>query len=155
MGHYPQRDMPRASFSHTAVVERPLDAIWERLQLADTWRGIGPIEDVWDPTHGEDGVLTSYQWSANVGPRTYRGTARTTEATIPERLQLAIDGGEIRGTLTTELESLDGTGSTQLTVSLDLEATSGMTALLFPVIAEVVGRGLPTQVDRFAAEVGQ
>lgn len=141
--------MPNATFSHEAATSRSPEEVWERLQHADTWAAIGPVEEVWDPVHDENGGLLSYRWSAHVGPTRYRGTAEVVEAEHCRIMRLDLDGGEIAGVLTT---SIDGNGDgTRLVVTLSIVSRGTLSTLLFPLVADAVGRGLSEQVQRFVA----
>jgi carbon monoxide dehydrogenase subunit G len=141
--------MPEASFSHTATVLRPRRDVWDRLQDARTWSEIGPVDEVWDPAHDEYGSLLSYRWSTTVGPRRYEGTARRIDGHAPDRMSLALDGGEISGVLTTQLAALSER-ETQITVDLSIQPHGLLSIMFFGVVSDVVGRGLPTQVEHFA-----
>jgi hypothetical protein len=140
--------MPSASFSHTVELTCPPDAIWMRLQDAATWSGIGPVDDVWEPIHTADGTLTSFRWSAHVGPTKYKGTAVVAAADGPRHMKLNLDSSEVRGSLTAHI---DGDESPTLAVTLEVISKGAMASLFFPIIAETIGRGLPEQVERFAA----
>lgn len=141
--------MPSASFTHTAHASSEPHAVWQRLQLADTWSNIGPIEKVWDPVHQGD-LLRSYRWQTTVGPTSYKGTATVLEAVAPHKMRLDLDAGEMAGTLTTELAQ-NGDGTTRVTVTLKVVSRGMLSTLFFPVVSDAVGRGLPRQVDEFAA----
>lgn len=143
--------MPSAKYVHTATTTRPIEDVWGRLQAASTWANIGPVEEVWDAVHdGEN--LKSYRWRTTVGPTSYRGTARLIAAEAPRRMELDLDGGELTGTLTTNL-SANGDGTTVVEVTLHIVSRGMVSTLFFPVISEAVGRGLPAQVERFATSL--
>lgn len=139
--------MPSASFTHTVELTRPPDAVWTRLQDAATWSGIGPVDDVWEPTHADDGTLESFRWSAHVGPTKYKGTAVIAVADRPRHMKLNLDSSEVRGSLVADIE---GDESPSLAVTLEVISKGAMASLFFPIIAEAIGRGLPEQVERFA-----
>lgn len=141
--------MPEATFSHAATVLTPRRQIWDRLQDIATWSQIGPVEEVWDPVHNEAGELVSYRWSTSVGPRRYEGTAVRVNGHAPERLQLALDGGELSGTLTTSLTALSD-HETEIAVDLSIQPRGMLSTMFFSVVSDVVGRGLPSQVEHFA-----
>ena len=141
--------MPSATYSHAASTRRTVDEVWLRLQEVETWSNIGPVEEVWDATHDDDGLLTGYRWSASVGPTRYRGKAEVVEVRVGELMQLDLDGGEIDGTLTTTI-SQNGDGS-QVEVTLRIVSRGALSSMFFPIVSEVVGRGLPEQVNRFVA----
>ncbi len=141
--------MPRASFTHQVIVPRSVDEIWARLQVAETWSNIGPVEDVWDAEHTDEGHLERYRWSTTVGPRSYQGRAKVIGSEPGHLMRLDLDATEVVGTLTTRL-SENGAG-TDLEVTLEVESRGTLSTLFFPVVSEAVGRGLPMQVERFAA----
>ncbi len=143
--------MPRASFSHSVSLRRPIEAVWTALQSDATWAGIGPVDEVWGAAHTADGSLDSFQWSAHVGPTKYKGTAVVAIADPPHHMKLNLDSVEqLTGSLIADVENGD---EPQLTVTLEVVSKGAMASLFFPIIAEAVGRGLPTQVEQFAAAV--
>ncbi len=143
--------MPSASFSHTVDASGTPEIVWDRLQEVDSWANIGPIDEVWDPTH--DGhSLQSYRWSATVGPTKYKGSAKVIESSRPRRMRLALDAREMVGELTTDI-SANGDGATRITVTLAVESRGMLSTLFFPVVSEAVGNGLPRQVEAFAASL--
>ena len=121
--------------------------VWASLQDAATWSGIGPVDDVWDATHDEDGLLESFQWSAHVGPTKYKGTATVTVAAEPHHIKLHLDSSELTGALIADIDEND---TATLMVTLEVASKSTMAAMFFPIIAEAIGRGLPRQVEEFA-----
>lgn len=139
--------MPRASFSHNVELTRPVHDVWETLQDADTWSGIGPVDEVWDPIHDGNGGLESFQWSAHVGPTKYKGSAVVANTDAPHHIKLSLDSSELTGSL---IADLDENVSLQLAVTLEVVSKGTMAALFFPLIAEAIGRGLPEQVEAFA-----
>jgi hypothetical protein len=144
--------MPSAAFTHRIVIPRTSDEIWGELQHAETWSNIGPVEQVWDEVHDEAGHLERYRWSTSVGPRTYRGKADVIASEPGRLMRLALDAGEVVGTLTTAL-SENGDGTTHLEVTLEVVSRGALSTMFFPVVADAVGSGLPMQVERFAEKV--
>jgi hypothetical protein len=141
--------MPEASFSHSATVLSPRRDVWTRLQAADTWSSIGPVEQVWDPAHDEHGNLVAYRWSTTVGPRRYEGKAKRIDGHAPDHMSLALDAGELTGVLTAKLDALSER-ETQITIDLSVQPRGMLSTMFFGVITDVVGRGLPSQVEHFA-----
>lgn len=139
--------MPQASFTHSVELTRPPNEVWVALQDAATWSGIGPVDDVWDPSHAADGTLESFRWSAHVGPTKYKGTAVVAAADGPRHMKLNLDSSEVKGSLVADI---DGDSSPSLAVTLEVVSKGAMASLFFPIIAEAIGRGLPEQVERFA-----
>lgn len=144
--------MPRATFTHEVTVHRSMQHVWERLQDANTYANIGPVEKVWDAVHDEDGILQRYTWSTTVGRKPYEGSARTVEAHNPHYLKMDLDAGELAGSLTTALEPVTD-DVTNLAVTLEIVSKGTLSTLFFPVISDAVGRGLPEQVEAFTATI--
>lgn len=142
--------MPSASFSHSVDLTRSPAEVWVTLQDAGTWSGIGPVDDVWEPTHADDGTLESFQWSAHVGPTKYKGSAVIAATTAPSHMALKLDSSELKGSLTADIHDEE---STRLAITLEVASKGAMGALFFPLIAEAIGRGLPEQVEEFAASL--
>ena len=140
--------MPRASFSHSVQLPNPAVSVWDALQAAETWAGIGPVDEVWAAEHDEDGGLEAFQWSAHVGPTKYKGSAAVAIADAPHHMKLNLSSSELTGSLITDIEEGD---SPVLAVTLEVVSKGTMASLFFPIIAEAIGRGLPQQVEAFAA----
>ncbi len=141
--------MPRATFSHQAVAAAPIAAVWDRLQLAETWADIGPVETVSESHQDDEGRLESFVWTTTVAMKQYRGTAEVAESADHERMRLDLDAREVVGWLETHLAP-NGNGTTIVTVTLEVVSRGTLSTLFFPVVTEVIAKGLPDQVDRFA-----
>ena len=141
--------MPRATFSHQAVTTASIEAVWDRLQQAETWANIGPVEDVMESQHDETGRLQSFTWTTTVARKHYEGTAELSDSVYRERMTLDLDASEVAGSLEARLSS-NGADSTVVTVTLEVVSRGTLSTLFFPVVSEAVARGLPEQVDRFA-----
>lgn len=122
--------------------------MWAALQDAATWSGIGPVDDVWDAAHDEDGLLASFSWSAHVGPTKYKGSAKVTVAAEPHHMKLHLDSSELTGAL---IADIDEDESATLMVTLEVASKGAIASMFFPIIAEAIGRGLPQQVEEFAS----
>lgn len=133
------------TFSHTAAVDASASAVWTALQRVETWKNIGPIDEVWEATHGDDGSLTGYRWSANAAGRTWKGRATTTESEPAQRMRLVLDSPEIRGAITVDI------GNGEITVSMDAEPKGPLARVFWGVVRGALERGLPNQVEAFAA----
>ena len=140
--------MPRATFSHEAVTAAPIDAVWHRLQQAETWADIGPVEDVTESQQDESGHLQSFIWTTTVARKHYEGTAEVSDSVFRERMTLDLDAGEVAGSLEAHLAP-NGNDSTVVTVTLEVVSRGTLSTLFFPVVSEAVARGLPDQVERF------
>ena len=145
-GRYPA-GMPADTFRHTVTVPALSATVRTALQEAETWAGIGPIDEVWAADHDDGGNLTGFRWSARAAGRRWEGAARLVETNRPHSMTLGLRTDEMAGSITCRLTP-DHEGTT-LSVVLRAEAT-GMTATLFwGVIATAIGRGFPVQVEAF------
>jgi hypothetical protein len=132
------------TFTHTALVDAPKAAVWSALQRAETWKNIGPIEEVWDATHAEDGSLAGYRWSARAAGRTWKGVATTFESVREHRMRLALESPEIHGGITVDI----GTG--KITVSMDAAPKGALATMFWGTVRRALQSGLPAQVEAFA-----
>lgn len=145
--------MPRATFTHQAVADAPVEAVWASLQQAETWANIGPVEEVTDSSMDDDGYLDSFAWSTTVAMKRYLGSADVTEVAPGERMKLDLDAREVAGSLEAHLEP-NGDDTTIVTVTLEVVSRGTLSTLFFPVVSETIARGLPDQVNRFAESLG-
>ena len=143
--------MPSASFTHTIHVDADRGTAWAALQSADTWAGIGPISSVSNDVVDGTGVLRSFEWAADLGGKSYRGTTTTTEAVIPERFALQLDTSEIGGTVLAVLDETDG--GCDVTVTLGLTTRGMLSAMFFPAIKQALASGFPKQVEDLASAI--
>ena len=91
--------MPSDTFSHTVTVSATPESIYSALQHPDTWRGIGPIDDVWDATHEGD-RLAGFKWSTRAAGKSWEGTARRgTDRAAGEHRWLAVERRRWSGAL--------------------------------------------------------
>ena len=141
--------MPSDTFSHTVKVAASPESVAAALQVAATWKGIGPIDDVWDATHeGED--LTGFRWSARAAGKSWEGTATRNEDPEPGTMTLDLDSSEIEGALTVSYGP-DGRG-TALTVDLFAESKGVLAGMFWGVVADAMRRGLPAQIEAFGQQ---
>ena len=140
--------MPRGSFSHRIEVTAPASEVWERFQDPHTWRGIAPIDEIRDVDVDGD-RLVSFAWSTHVGPSRYRGRSTIVENLPGRRVVMRLDSTEMGGALSVDLA--EDAGLTAVDVSLQVVTKGTMSSLFFPIISEAITRGLPAQVDAFAA----
>jgi hypothetical protein len=137
--------MPSASFDHTVAVPLDQDTVWGQMQLPETWEGLGPVTEVWDPEFGDDGRLCAYRWRVEAGPRTIEGTAQTTESVAPGRMVIAMHAGEFSGVIGTHLTPDDE--GTSVLVEIDLEGRGLLTSMFWGPLTKIIGDGLPEQVE--------
>lgn len=144
--------MPSAVFHNTITVDAPPDTVWDRLQEPDIWRSVGPVQNLWDPTV-EDGVLTGFQWSTNIGGVVYNGTGIAVNPERPHRYGLILDTSEMAATISVELAA-GNPGGTKVEVAMKLRSKGLLSSMFFPVVSRVIGNGLPGQVEKLAVRLG-
>ena len=141
--------MPSDTFSHTVTVSATPESIYSALQHPDTWRGIGPIDDVWDATHEGD-RLAGFKWSARAAGKSWEGTARRGTDRATGEMTLDLDSSEIAGTIAVTLEP-EG-DSTALTIKLSARSKGLLAGMFWGVVADTLRKGLPTQVEAFSQQ---
>lgn len=142
--------MPSDTFSHTATVAADAGTVYRSLQDPETWRGIGPIDAVWDATHDED-RLVGFRWSARAAGRAWEGTAQRVEDDSPPSMALGLDSPEVSGRITVRLTpNGDSAGSSELTVTMVARSKGLLAGMFWGVIADALRSGLPTQVEDFS-----
>lgn len=141
--------MPSDTFSHTVTVAASPESVAAALQVASTWKGIGPIDDVWDATH-EGSDLTGFSWSARAAGKSWEGTATRGEETKPGTMTLDLDSSEIAGALTVSYAPDDR--GTALTVALFAESKGVLAGMFWGVVADALRRGLPNQIEEFGKQ---
>ena len=118
------------------------------MQDPDIWRSIGPVQDVWDPVI-EDGLLTGFQWSTDVGGVVYNGMGTVVGHERPDHYELVLDTSEIAGTIRVDLVE-SNPGGTDIDVTVDLRSKGLLSSMFFPVVARALGDGLSDQVEDLA-----
>jgi carbon monoxide dehydrogenase subunit G len=142
--------VPADTFTHTTAASASPTSIWEALQDPETWKGIGPIDDVWAAQHGPDGALTGFSWRAHAAGRAWEGTATRSPLAATDSMTLNLDSAEIDGTITVDIA---GTGSTSvLTVTMHARSKGFLAGMFWGVIATAMRTGLAAQVDRFGEQ---
>jgi hypothetical protein len=141
--------MPSDTFSHTVRIDASLQSVAAALQVAATWKGIGPIDEVWDATHeGED--LTGFRWSARAAGKSWEGTATRSDDHKPGTMILDLDSSEIAGALTVSYATDEG--GTALTVDLFARSKGVLAGMFWGVVADALRRGLPGQIEAFGSQ---
>lgn len=141
-----------ATANHTVHVASPPDSVWWRLQQAETWEALGPVNSVWDADHDASGILRSYRWAANAGPQDIAGTARTTSAERDRHFEMELAASGITGSLRADI--MPNSSGCDLTVTLTLQPEGFLLTAVFPIVARAITSGLPRQVEEFAAAFG-
>jgi len=139
--------MPPDRFTHSVDVPVDASVVWDALQDAGTWKGIGPIDEVWAATHDPDGTLSGYRWTATAAGQRWEGTARRMALEPGKSLRLALDSAEIVGAIEVSVEPA---GSTRLTVALEASPKGMLATMFWGVVRDALRRGTATQVEEFA-----
>ena len=116
------------------------------------WRSVGPVQNLWDPTI-EDGVLTGFQWSTNIGGVVYKGTGTSVNPQRPHHYELILDTSEMAGTISVELAA-GNPGRTEVEVALELRSKGFLSSMFFPLLSRAIGNGLPAQIEDLAVRLG-
>lgn len=137
--------MPAESFTHITVTDASTDQVHAALERADTWKGIGPIDSVWDATHA-DGRLTGFSWSARAAGKSWEGTATRLDS---PNVAFDLVASEVEGDIHVNTE--EGAVGTQISVTLEARSRGILAGMFWGVIADALRQGFPSQVEEFAA----
>ena len=114
----------------------------------ETWASSSGIDRVHDPVF-EDGRLIGFAFDTNIGGKTYAGVAKPHSRIEGESISWQIQNAEITGQVRVDISPIDT--QTRIRVELDVESKGMMSRMFFPLIAGVIGNGLPQTVDAFAS----
>lgn len=140
--------MPSSTFSHTAHASAAALTIWRALQDAETWVGFGLMDTITGSVVDAE-RLVSFEWTATAAGSRHRGTATVGESIPGEHMVLQLASSEIAGTITVTLVP-DG-DTTAMTVTLAARSRGLLAGMFWGVVSDALERGLPRQVDQFAA----
>lgn len=141
--------MPSDTFSHTVKIAATPESVAAALQVAATWKGIGPIDEVWDATH-DDADLTGFRWSASAAGKSWEGTATRNDDRQPGTMTLDLDSSDIAGVLTVSYAPDDG--GTTLTVDLFARSKGVLAGMFWGVVTDALRSGLPGQIEAFGSQ---
>ncbi len=143
--------MPSETFAHRVHIDASPADVWARLQVPDTWTGLGPVQKVWDPEWRDDGVLAGYRFAAQAGPQHIEGEARTREAEAPQRLVVGIEAKSFSG----ELRAVLAPNATGTLANIELEIGTGdfLMSLVFGIVAGAIRKEFPAQVEGLADQI--
>jgi carbon monoxide dehydrogenase subunit G len=140
--------VPRQTFMHRVLASADPARVWQGLQRPESWGRIGGVRNVEQPTFDDNGDLTGYRFTVELGGKTHFGVARRSGATPGSRVSMTIDTDLMSGEIDVELEPSDD--QTAITVAMTIESKGFMTAMLFPVITGAIASGFNEEVARFA-----
>lgn len=144
--------MPAQTFRHVAIAETGAAEAWRALQLPDTWATIGGVDRIHSPRYLPDGDLAGYEFVVTVAGISYPGSAVTAVRRVPETMVMKISSPEMTGQI--EILLTPAPAGTGVAVTLTARSRGFLSTLAFPLIAASIGRGLPENVERFAASLG-
>lgn len=140
--------MPSATFSHTVTVDAPPSAAWAALQDPDTWSRIGPVSEVDNPSHHDDGTLASFDWFADIGGKRYRGEALGGDYEADRRFTMTLDTSELAGDVVATIDAADS--GTDVTVEITFRTKGMLSAMFFPAIKQALASGFAQQIEDLA-----
>jgi hypothetical protein len=143
--------MPAATFTHSVTTRSTVDDAWAALQEPQTWSNIGPVASVSDPRYTDDGVLTTFNWVADIGGKKYDGVATTTFYSAPERFELTMDTSELAGDVVATIEP--GNPGCTVTVEITFRTKGILSAMFFPAIKQALATGFPRQIEDLVATI--
>ena len=143
--------MPSEAFRATATTTSDPVTAWEAMQQPEVWEGIAGVEHVTDPEFHPDGSLARFRLAAIAAGKSYPGVAEVIESTPGRTMKLRLSTSELAATVALSLRASDQ--GTHLTIDVDMRTSTFMASLFFPVVAGVIGRGLPTAAEDFARRI--
>jgi len=139
--------MPTQSFRATARTSVPVEEAWAGLQHPRTWEGIAGVDHVTGATH-HDGRLTGFDFATTVAGMRYPGRSTVTRVDPPVHMRLELTTSELTATIDVALRAAHT--ETDVDVEMTVQTRSFLAGMLFPAIAETIGRGLPAAATDFA-----
>jgi len=141
----------------TLRIDHPIDAVWERLQLLETWEGIGGMDELHDPTHGPDGALRGFRYALHTPLGTIHDSADVTSQNPVMHVRTASKGVAV--TIDLEL-SAGAVGQTIADFRIDAHATSFLASPLAATLRHTLESGIVRESDRMverleATDVGE
>ena len=143
--------MPTEAFRATATTNTDPAGAWEAMQQPEAWEGIAGVERVTGPEFHADGSLARFRFEAEVGGKSYPGVAEVAESAPARSMTLQLATSELAATVGLALQDVDG--GTEITIELTIRTSTFMASLFFPLVADVIGRGLPTAAEDFARRI--
>ena len=138
--------MPSQVFTAHAVAKAEARQVWSALQNPETWREIGGVNEVANPTFDEVG-LTGYDFTVTAGGKSYGGQARRVEASAHQRMVMKIATDQLDGQVTVDLGPLDA--HTEVGVTMEIASRGFLAGVMFSVISNSVAKGYDAAVERF------
>jgi hypothetical protein len=145
--------MPGSRYAHTTTAHAARERVWEALQEAETWSGIGPIDEVWEDVHS-DGELVSFRWAATAAGRRWKGSARTSRVVPGELMELELRSPEVRGSISCGLAS-SADATTDVTVTMDVAAAGLLATMFWGTVDRAIRSGFAGHVDEFGGRFAE
>jgi carbon monoxide dehydrogenase subunit G len=140
--------MPGQTFTASASTRATVGAVWDRLQVPETWEGISGVDSVFEPRHDESGQLVGFKFTSTAAGRRYEGTATPGPTEHEASLTWDIATSEIKGWVRVDVHPDDTV--TRIQVTMHVEAVSMMASFGFPFIAAAIANGFQETADHFA-----
>jgi hypothetical protein len=86
--------------------------------------------------------------SATAAGRSYPGIAEVVESTPAASMRLHLTTSELSATI--HISLIPGEIDTEVAIDLEIRSRTFTAGLFFPIIADVIGRGLPAAAEDFA-----
>ena len=143
--------MPGQTFTASASTRATVGAVWDRLQVPETWEAISGVDSVYEPRRDEFGKLVGFKFNSTAVGRQYEGTATPGPREHESSLTWDIATSEIKGWVRVDLNPLDS--GTRIEVTMHVEAVSMMASFGFRFIAAAIANGFQETADHFAADM--
>ncbi len=129
----------------TLRIDQPAEAVWERLQLLETWEGIGGMGDLYGPAHGPDGGLRAFQFSLHTPLGTIHDSADVTSHGRVMHVRTANKGVAV----TIDLKLRENGGSETIAdFTIDAHATNFLSGPLAAALRHTLESGIVRESDR-------
>ena len=143
--------MPSEAFQATATTTSAPEISWTAMQQPDVWEGIAGVEKITDPEFHPDGSLARFRFGVTAAGKSYPGVAEVVESIPGDSMTLQLSTSELAATVALSLEG--AAQGTHLRIHVNIRTTTFMAGLFFPVVADVMRRGLPTAAEDFARRI--
>jgi carbon monoxide dehydrogenase subunit G len=140
--------VPGQTFTASASTTASSGAVWDRLQVPETWEGISGVDSVFEPRHDESGQLVGFKFRSTAVGRQYEGTATPGPREHEASLTWNIATSEIKGWVRVDLGP--GNDGTRIEVTMHVESVSMMASFGFRFIAAAIRDGFQETADDFA-----
>jgi hypothetical protein len=133
--------MPR----RTLQIDQSAAVVWERLQLLETWEGIGGMGELYGAAHGPDGGLRAFQYSLHTPLGTIHDSADVTSQGRVMHVRTASKGVAV----TIDLALRENAPSETIAeLTIDAHATNFLTGPVAATLRHTLESGIVRESDR-------